>query len=242
MQILFIRHADPDYEHDSLTKEGVREAKALASYLENVKIDRYYCSTLGRAKKTASYTLEKKKTQAEYCSWLQEFRGRCEKPNRQGIVEYCWDWLPADWTSQSIFYDKDHWFDAPVFKDTNVKSEAVLVTSEFDKLLASLGYVRDGQIYRAEKPNTDTIAIFCHLGVQSVMLSHLIGTSPMIMWHGFAQSPSSITKVVTEEREEGKACFRILEMGAVPHLAVKKMEPVFAARFCECYSIKEQRH
>jgi len=242
MQILFIRHADPNYVLDSLTREGVREAKALADYLEGVKIDRYYCSTLGRARKTASYTLRKKGAKAEYYPWLQEFQGRCEKPNRKGKIEYCWDWLPADWTAEPLFYDKDRWFDVPAFKDTNVKSEALLVTSEFDKFLASQGYVRDGAIYRAEKPNTDTIAIFCHLGIQCVLLAHLIGASPMVLWHGFAQSPSSITKVVTEEREEGKACFRILEMGAVPHLALKQMEPVFAARFCECFSITDQRH
>ena len=30
MRLIFIRHAEPDYEHDSLTEKGWREAKLLA--------------------------------------------------------------------------------------------------------------------------------------------------------------------------------------------------------------------
>ncbi len=30
MRIIFIRHGDPDYQNDSLTKKGIREAKLLS--------------------------------------------------------------------------------------------------------------------------------------------------------------------------------------------------------------------
>ena len=242
MQILFIRHADPDYTIDSLTPEGELQAKALADYLEGVKIDRVFCSTLGRARKTASYTLERKGLEARYLPWLQEFRGKCEKPNTPGVSEYCWDWLPADWTKEPLFYDKNRWFNAPAFKGTNVKTEAQWVTKELDNLLSELGYKRTKEIYQAVRPNTETVAVFCHLGVQCIMLGHLLGISPMVLLHGLAPSPSSITTVATEERAEGKAFFRVLEMGAVPHLRTAGLEPSFAARFCECYYITEQRH
>lgn len=242
MQLLFIRHGDPDYVLDSLTPEGEVQAKALASYLEDKKIESIYCSTLGRAKKTASYTLEKRNQSAEYLEWMEEFHGKCEKPNRPGITEYCWDWLPADWTSRPILYDKDRWFDDPVFEGTNVKKEALRVIGEFDNFLAQHGYERSGQIYRAVKPNTQTLAIFCHLGIQCIFLSHLIGCSPFVLLHGFVPSPSSITTVVTEERIEEQAFFRITEMGAVPHLRIKGLEPSFPARFCECYYLTDQRH
>ena len=33
MKLLFVRHGDPDYEHDSLTDKGVREADLLAPRL-----------------------------------------------------------------------------------------------------------------------------------------------------------------------------------------------------------------
>ena len=34
MRLLFIRHGDPDYEHDSLTPKGEREAELLADKME----------------------------------------------------------------------------------------------------------------------------------------------------------------------------------------------------------------
>ena len=33
MRLLFIRHGEPDYEKDSLTEKGFREAGYLAEYL-----------------------------------------------------------------------------------------------------------------------------------------------------------------------------------------------------------------
>ena len=33
MRILIIRHGDPDYEHDSLTEKGLREANLLKKRL-----------------------------------------------------------------------------------------------------------------------------------------------------------------------------------------------------------------
>ena len=38
MKLLFIRHGEPDYEHDSLTPEGFREAECLAERLSQLDI------------------------------------------------------------------------------------------------------------------------------------------------------------------------------------------------------------
>ena len=65
MRLLFIRHGEPDYEKDSLTPKGFREAEYLAEYLAGEKIDYCYVSPLGRAKDTALPTLQKKRMQAE---------------------------------------------------------------------------------------------------------------------------------------------------------------------------------
>ncbi|HBY72048.1 MAG TPA: histidine phosphatase family protein, partial [Lachnospiraceae bacterium] len=42
MRILFVRHGEPDYEHDSLTPKGFREAELLADRLEKLKIKDFY--------------------------------------------------------------------------------------------------------------------------------------------------------------------------------------------------------
>lgn len=58
MEIYIVRHGDPDYEHDSLTQRGVEEARLLSKRLSKLDVSAFYCSPLGRAKKTASYTLD----------------------------------------------------------------------------------------------------------------------------------------------------------------------------------------
>ena len=57
----------------------------------------------------------------------------------------------------------------------------------------------------------------------------------MILWPGFCAAPTSVTTVVTEERREGTASFRMLAFGDTSHLYAKGEEPAFAARFCETY-------
>ena len=242
MKILVVRHGDPDYERDSLTSKGDTEAALLADRLCKLDIKAFYCSPLGRARRTASYTLDRLGREATVLPWLREFEGKCEKPNTPGEIDICWDWLPQDWTKQRLFYDKDRWTDAPELKGTNVADEYKVVTSGLDRLLAEHGYVRDGSIYRAEKPNNDTIVFFCHLGVQAVFVSYLLGISPLVMLQGFAPAPASLTTIVTEERVEGVASFRVLSYGDTGHLYAKGEKPSFSARFCECYTNFDERH
>ena len=122
-----------------------------------------------------------------------------------------------------------------------MKQEYDWVVENFDRLLARHGYERDGRIYRAVRPNNDTIVLFCHFGVECVLLSHLLGVSPMILWHGICAAPTSVTTVISEERRPGIALFRANAIGDISHLYVHGMEPAFAARFCECYENEDER-
>lgn len=242
MKILIVRHGDPDYVHDSLTEKGVIEAQLLSDKLTKLDVKKFYCSPLGRAKKTASYTLERMGRTAEERLWLREFEGKCEKPHRPGIVEYCWDWMPSDWTKEPLFFDKEKWVEAPAFKDTNIKQEWERVKAGVDELLSENGYVHEGPVFKAVKPNNDTIVLFCHLGVEAMMVGYIFGISPMVLLHAFGPAPSSVTTLATEERQEGTACFRALSYGSTEHLYVGGEEPSFACRFCECFSNTDQRH
>lgn len=241
MRLLIIRHADPDYKNDSLTEKGHREAELLSEYLVNENIDRVFVSPLGRAQRTAEYYLKASGKSSETISWLREFEGRCVRPDT-GKEEICWDWLPQDWTERSCFYDRDSWWKDDAFMGTNVKSEYDLVTEGLDSLLSENGYERKGSIYKVKEANNGTIALFCHFGVECVILSHLIGASPMVLWHGTAAAPSTVTTVYTEERREGTASFRIAAFGDRSHLAIGNEPAAFSARFCECYRNKDERH
>ncbi len=57
MRLMIVRHGDPDYERDSLTEKGWREAELLAERMAKLEVKEFYVSPLGRAKDTASLTL-----------------------------------------------------------------------------------------------------------------------------------------------------------------------------------------
>ena len=73
MKIIFIRHGEPNYEIDSLTEKGWREAELLSKRTAKWNVTDFYCSPLGRAKDTASFTLKNAGREAEILPWLREF-------------------------------------------------------------------------------------------------------------------------------------------------------------------------
>ncbi|MBB2183254.1 histidine phosphatase family protein [Lachnospiraceae bacterium MD1] len=241
MRLLIIRHGDPDYEKDSLTDKGWKEAEILSNRIAAMDIKEFYVSPLGRARDTANVTLNKMKRTAEVLPWLREFDALIydESLGRERI---CWDLLPQDWTVVNEYYDKDRWYTAPIMKKGNVIAEANKVFEGIDKILDKHGYVREGNLYRAINPNRDTIVLFCHFGVECLILSHLLGISPVVLWHGFCAAPTSVTTLITEERRKGIAYFRMSAFGDVSHLYKAGEEPSFAARFCENYDNFEERH
>ena len=241
MKLLIIRHGDPDYEKDSLTETGWREAELLAGRLSKLDIAAFYVSPLGRAQDTASCTLRAMQRSAETLDWLREF-----PPHRMdtdiGRQTPLWDWLPGTWTKEPKFYDKDAWDQVPVMQQAGAEAEYQRVAAGLDALLEQHGYRRNGMIYDAVRPNRDTIALFCHFGLECVLLSHLIGASPMVLWHGTCAAPTSVTTLITEERRQGIASFRMSSFGDVSHLTIAGEEPSFSARFCETWDCREERH
>lgn len=243
MRLLIIRHGDPDYQKDSLTEKGWREAELLSRRISQMEIEQFYVSSLGRAKDTASLTLQKMGRTARECTWLREFWPGIRRPDvksdRMGII---WDWLPEDWTGDEAYFDRDGWADTEIMREGSVREAYQEVVDNFDEVLAEHGYVREGKLYRAERPNRDTLAFFCHFGIECVLLSHLMNISPMILWHYLCAAPSSVTTVYTEERRPGKAVFRVSAFGDISHLYAAGEEPSFSGRFCETYDCEKERH
>ncbi len=241
MKLLIIRHGDPDYSIDSLTEKGRIEAELLKKRLVKQDIKDFYCSPLGRAKATAAPTLAAFGKEAEICPWLEEFSGYIIDPetNEKRIP---WDLMPEYWTKESNCFDKDKWLDTPIMSSGNVKEKYITAADGIDRLLKKYGYVREGNLYRVEKESRDTVALFCHFGVECVLLSHILNISPVQLWHGFVALTSSVTTLITEEREQGKAYFRCCGFSDISHLYAGDEPPSFQARFCETYSNFDERH
>lgn len=229
MKLIIVRHADPDYEHDSLTEYGVKEATLLNERSDITKADYCYCSPLGRARKTAELALRGTGKAVTVMPWLEEFR----------VIgsDHLWDKMPDEWTKDENNYAL-HCFDS---SKKAVGRHYNKVCKNLDKLLKKHGYDHKGKNFKVLNSNHDTVVLFCHFGVECVLLSHILKISPMVLWHGFVALPSSVTTLVTEERKSGIASFRLQSFGDLSHLYKNGVEPSFAARFCECFS-DDTRH
>ena len=216
MRILIIRHGDPDYAHDSLTEKGFREVNLLAEKLKDEPISDIYCSPLGRAQRTAEPTANALEKEIVTLDWLREFDGAFV--NEEGHHECPWNRPPRFWTSRREFYDIHTWLDQKNMSADSVPVRYKRVTDGLDALLLSHGYERDGVIYKCDENADKTIALFCHFGLGSLLISHLTGISPVLVWQSLFLPTSSVTTFLTEERVKGEVVFKCLQVGDTSHL------------------------
>ena len=59
MRLIIVRHGDPNYELDTLTENGWKEARLAAECIAKLDVKDFYVSPLGRAQDTAGCTIEK---------------------------------------------------------------------------------------------------------------------------------------------------------------------------------------
>ena len=250
MRLLFIRHGDPDYEADSLTEEGFRQAAALTDYYKNEQIDYIYCSPLGRALRTAQPLSDALNKPLVIKQWLKEFHipvnNRIEDYgkafSRNGRRSHSpWDMYPQYLNEHDEMFDRSRWQSTSLLQDCDVLAAYKEAADGIDRILEEHGYLHDGNCFRVISGNHDTIAIVSHFGISTVLISHLLNASPYILWQGSCSTPSSVTEIVTEERQAGIASFRMLQFGSTAHLAVAGLQPSFSGRFCETFD-DDQRH
>lgn len=234
MKLIFIRHGDPDYEKDSLTEKGWKEAALLAERVAKWNVKEFFVSPLGRAKDTAKISLEKIGRTAKTLDWLREFFVLVDDPI-DGKKRIPWDFLPSWWTKQELFYDRDHWVFEPHLAAGLVNEKQEKVIQSMDKLLAEHGYLRKEWYYEVLHGNSDTLVFFCHMGVQLLLLSHFLGVAAPILWHGMFIAPTAVTILCTEERKKGEAFFRCKCLGDISHLYQAGEEPSNSGFFQEIY-------
>ena len=240
MRIVIIRHGEPDYSIDSLTEKGWREAELLADRLIKIDAAGVYCSPLGRARDTMKPYLSLSKKEYEICDWLEEFEYEKMIYPETNKAKSMWDFHPRFLDEHKDFYDREKWIEQSFIKESNIPKAIQKVFDGFDGLLKKYGYERNGTYYNVLEENHDTIYLFCHFGIESVLLSHLFNCSPQVVSHNFIALPTSVTTLISEEREQGKAYFRCQQFGDISHLYAAGEEPSFAGRWCECFSDPER--
>lgn len=220
MRLYIVRHADPDYENNTITREGHKEASALAKKFLSHGLDKIFTSPMGRAIDTAKYTSELLNVKYNIEEWTREMWPdlfvKVEKLGDKALFQF-----PGEaFRSKYPLPTHETWHEADVFKDNrNTVIEAVEeLKSKSDDFLSRLGYERAGGLYRCKKPNQDQVAIFCHGGFALTWLSQLLEIPVTLMWSGFWLPPSSVTTILFEERSTEWAVPRCIGLGDISHI------------------------
>jgi broad specificity phosphatase PhoE len=205
MRLYIIRHADPDYENNTITSQGRKEAKALAKRMKSTGIDHIYCSPLGRAIDTMKYSARLMHLEYTIQDWTKEIpiTTELEPWGKMSIVD-----VPGEVIRGEKPYNRSlelqSWFN-------NLEKES-------DSFLLKHGYERRDGMYRIIQSNTKKIAVFCHAGMGMAWIAHLLAIPLSNFWSGFWPAPSSVTTILFEERSETWAVPRCIGFGDVSHL------------------------
>ena len=224
MKIILIRHADPDYAHDSLTPLGFKEAEYLAKRIAEWPVTAMYCSPQGRALRTMEPSAKALGMKATVCDWLREHHnGSHLRPDGSGeTTGIAWNLYPDFWQKDPLHFSPDGWTASDYMESMPVKSDAHWeeVKTGLDGILASYGYVREGLVYRIKENARRNVLLvfFCHHGQIGLDAGHLLNISPMQLWHDFWIPPASVTILNSEERQDDIASFRCQATGDIAHL------------------------
>lgn len=220
MRILLIRHGDPDYENDTVTEKGSREVLLLADRLASENIDKIYCSPLGRAQATAKPTAERIGKEIHTLPWLSEI----DFPYiADGDEVAPWDIYPHIWTKNPKVEDKKLWATDSLYDAFPLRETVENVQKELDALLLQHGFRHTGRLFEVlpgYETSTETIALFCHMGLGNTLLAHIAGISTPLWWHCMFLPPTSVTTIYMERHvpETGLAVAHFAGIGDISHL------------------------
>ena len=203
MRIFIIRHGDPYYPTDSLTEKGIREAELLSNRLVKEGIKEIYVSPLGRARLTAVPTAKKLGMTPTVLDWLHEFPAHIKAEYSTDYYKNThsgWNMPPELWTGDKDLFSVDRWRTSKLLEDSEVADTYDRVCAEFDAFTAMHGYTRDGGLYRISEDadEENAIALFCHFGLGTALISHVLNMPLIPIWNSVFLPTSSVTTLYME--------------------------------------------
>lgn len=222
MKLILIRHADADYETDTLTKLGEVEARALADVVASEDVNAIFTSPQGRARITADYISEMVDMPNIIQFWLHELNG-----NFQDDL-WAWRVFGADVLAATDSWTKENWVETAAYGE-HMKPIVDEMLEHFDKFMRDQGYVRNGCGYEISVSNVNTVVLVCHAGVILTILSHVLNIPLPITFSQFTIGLSSQTILEMEESDE-MGVFKLLAMNDMSHLRGVDLQAVVAKR------------
>ena len=226
MRILIIRHGDPDYEHDSLTEKGFREAELVAKRFEKERFAAIYCSTNGRAMKTCEPTAKLLGIEPKYRDWLREVPFCFDFPGYRDR-KYWFSYPPQAWDAEPAMESVSEWDKAPFFAQSGIRAHIDNVNRQLDAILSSYGWSRRGHYYHMLPDCQDVaIAFFCHQGLGTALIAHLCSLPVAMLWNTSMTPTSSVSTIVMDKirTDEPISVARMISMGDTSHLYAAGMD------------------
>ena len=208
MRLIFIRHAEPDYEHNTLTERGFAEARILANRVPKWDVERFFVSPLARTSLTAEPSLKAMGRTAEVLPWMREFSYGIHDP-LTGAWQVPWDLMPQYWTNDPLLQDKNYYYENNVLQSAPEYEPAVHALRDgMDALLAEYGYYRKDGFYLTDDAVTNgdeekTLVFFGHLGANFEAIGYLLNIAPPVLKQAIYLAPTSICILNAEKRQHG---------------------------------------
>ena len=222
MEIVIIRHAQPEWVRDGLsvdnpplTELGFRQAEALAIELKDEHFDEILVSPLVRTQQTAAPILHVLKRELVIEPWLEEIRNPIWHGTPQERAE-------AAWRAEKSKASHERW--------TGIEGGEPVV--EFvDRINVGVaGFLSEQGLVRSNKElpvwevndkfrETKKIALICHAGTGSVSLCHMLGfpATPW-EWERLVIGHATINRISTLALADG-VTFGLTQLSGNHHLA-----------------------
>lgn len=200
MRLILVRHGHPDYTKDCLTDLGHLQAKAVAERLSEERIDKFYASSCGRAYETALHIAEGRGMEVEKLDFMREIGwGPIGGPGENGYDPWT---LSARMVSRGQSLMSKQWDKEDPFNTSFTTERSLTVGEEFDKWIAGLGYIRDGEFYRVGKVKYENVLLASHGGSSTALLSHLFNLPMPFVSTAICPRFTAVT-IVSFSDEEG---------------------------------------
>ena len=231
MFLYIIRHGEPNYETDTLTKRGVAQAEAVGKRLAESGIEMVYSSPLGRARETAAPLCRRLGIECVIEPWSEEL-------DEQMMTDFPDGTLKSLSLLQNTYYREngnmdlgfDRAYECQGFSSSDMKSGAATVINGGREFLARHGYLEENGIYRITEPNDKKIALFCHGAMGRVWISHLLHIPVNIMWAGFRYTHTGVSIFEFKNNGNGITAPAMLCYSDMSHLAAEGLDMLYDSK------------
>lgn len=218
MQIVFIRHGQPEWTRDGLNVEnppltdlGHAQAQAMADALANEHFDEVFASPLVRARQTAAPLFEALGRDEQIAPWLEE------------IGDPAWHGTPEE-KAQAAYKElvgrpvDDRW--EGLEGGESIRQFTARIRSGGTEFWEQRSMIRTDAhlpIWNIAEPGK-RIALVAHIGTNSVAIGHLLGLEPTpFEWDRFVLGHASISRLESIPVNDGYH-FSVTKLSDVEHL------------------------